>query len=304
MFSFLSPSAPEWAKFLSGKEYKEFMTRVDEYFKGKGLNYIHNNGRLEVPDNPFGMEQLGLVNLAQRCKLAGPGDWSEIIRDHFEGMIKANEFDKEFSKKKKDFSQVKEFIGVKLYHESYFDAVGMANVICRPFASAIIEVLIFDLPQTISNIKPEEANAWNVSTSDLFRIGFENIHKQYPANISKEAFETFSIWFCQADHFFVTNLALDHNEMKKYSGSKGALVGMPHRHALLIYPIESLEVVKAINTLIPVIAGMNNEGPGSISEKLFWYNEERYIEIPYELSEKKLSIKPPNEFVEMMNLLK
>lgn len=280
------------------------MTKVDEYFKRKGLNYVHNDGVLEVPDNPFGMNQLGLVNLAQRCKLTGDGDWSEIIRDHFDGMIRASEFDKEFSKKKKDFSYAKEFVGVKLYNANYFDAVGRENVICRPVAESIIEVLIYDAPHTISNIKPEDANAWDIAIGDLFKIGFENMRRQYSANISKEALETFSVWLCQANHFFVTNLALDHEEMKKYCGSKGALVGMPHRHALLIYPIESLEVVKAINMLIPVIAGMNNEGPGSISEKLFWYYGEQYINIPYERSEKNLSITPPAEFIDMMNLLK
>ena len=54
--------------------------------------------------------------------------------------------------------------------------------------------------------------------------------------------------------------------MLKYIGTEGALIGVPHRHTVIINPIESLEVAKAINILIPIINGMNIEGPVSIVE--------------------------------------
>jgi hypothetical protein len=280
------------------------MSALDDYFKRKGLTYTHRDGIINVPDNPFGMDQLGLVNLAQNCKLQdNENSWPEMITDHFETMIKANAFDKEFNTRKRDFSYVKEFIGVRLYHKSYFNALGLEKVLYKLFADVIVTVLIFDTPHTVTSIKPEDAALWNVPIDELFSIGTENMRQRYPPGISKENVGEVSIWFCQSNDLFATNLALDREAMEKYSGSKGALVGIPHRHALLIYPIESLEVVKAINTLIPVISGMNNEGPGSISEKLFWYRDGKYIDLPYEIGDKKLSFRPPDEFVEMIQSL-
>jgi hypothetical protein len=51
----------------------------------------------------------------------------------------------------------------------------------------------------------------------------------------------------------------------------GASIPVNHRHTLNIFPIENLEEEKAINSLIPIIMGMNNEASGSICNKIFWY---------------------------------
>jgi len=81
----------------------------------------------------------------------------------------------------------------------------------------------------------------------------------------------------------------------------GSLIGVPHRHAVIIYPIESLQVVQAINRLIPTIHGMHNEGPGSISNKLLWYQDDEFRDLPYGVEGNKLRFMPPEFFVEMLN---
>lgn len=49
---------------------------------------------------------------------------------------------------------------------------------------------------------------------------------------------------------------------------------------------------------------MNQEGPGSLSKNVFWYNENKLTNLPYELENGKLKFIPPNSFVEMLNSLK
>jgi hypothetical protein len=56
--------------------------------------------------------------------------------------------------------------------------------------------------------------------------------------------------------------------------------------------------------MIPITKGMFGEGPGSISSKLYWYDGEKLIDLPYELSEKKLKFTPPESFLNMLNTLK
>jgi len=86
-------------------------------------------------------------------------------------------------------------------------------------------------------------------------------------------------------------------------GAKGTLVGIPHRHAVFLYPIETLEVVTACNILIPVISSMYHDGPGSISNNLFWYYNGEFITLPFEIGEKELKFFPPEEFVDILNTL-
>lgn len=296
-------NVPEWANFFDKKEYNYFIDIVEEYFKQKNLKISINEGVIIIENNDFELNNLGLLNLAQICKQESKSLWKEIIVDHFNRMIDANKFEADFNKIINDFEQIQQYIGVRLYHKEYVETVGKENTVYREITDEIIELLVFDLPHTVTSIKPENVSAWNKQTNDLFQIGFKNIKSNYPLEISQQDMDEYSIWFIQSDNVFASNILLDKDDLKKYIGKYGALIGVPHRHAVIIYPIENLEVTKAINSLIPIIKGMNNEGPGSISDKLYWYNDNRLINLPYDIGDNKLQFYPPDDFVTMLNRL-
>ena len=79
---------------------------------------------------------------------------------------------------------------------------------------------------------------------------------------------------------------------------------MPHRHAMMIYPIENIQVTEAIRALIPAVFGMYHEGPGSLSPKLFWLYKGELIDLEYSLSDAGFDFKPPEKFIEILNQLK
>jgi len=297
-------NVPEWANFFDKKEYNCFIDIVEEYFKQKNFKISINDGVVIVENDDFGLNNLGLVNLAQICKQENRNAWKEIVADHFNRMIEANNFETDFNKKIKDFNQIQQYIGVRLYHKEYIETVGRENTVYRELTDEIVELLVFDLPRTVTSIKPENISAWNKQTNELFDIGFKNIKSNYPLEISQQDMKDYKIWFIQSDNVFASNILLDKAELKKYIGKHGSLIGVPHRHAVIIYPIENLEVTKAINSLIPIIKGMNNEGPGSISDKLYWYNDNKLINLPYNIGDNKLQFYPPDDFVTMLNGLK
>ena len=103
---------------------------------------------------------------------------------------------------------------------------------------------------------------------------------------------------------FTTNILFDLNIKKEFIGPYGSLIGIPHRHVVIIYPIKTLEVVEAINRLIPIIFGMEREGPGSISNLLYWFKDNEYTTLPYKISEDKMDFYPPQTFVDVLNQLK
>ena len=91
--------------------------------------------------------------------------------------------------------------------------------------------------------------------------------------------------------------------MAAYLGAHGSLVGVPHRHAVFIYPINDLKVVTVMQALAYAVHGMYTEGPGSISAKLYWYDGQKFTDIPYSFSETKIDFTPPDAFIEMLNEL-
>lgn len=299
-----SGNIPEWASFLNEEEYAAFIQAIDKYLRNLNIKYEIVKGVIVTPGvNEFGLNKLGLLNLAQKCKLDKKENYGSIVKEHLNSMIRANKFDKDFSKIINDFDKIKQYLGVRLYDNEYVGTVGKHNTIGKDFAGDIYAMIVFDLPDSVSSIKPQQAESWNKSIDELFEIGVENIKNKYPVNISKQGLDDFSFWFVNADHFFTPNIVFDLENRKELIGSKGALIGLPHRHTALIYPIDSIDVMKALNFLLPTVYGINSEGPGSVSNNLFWYNSNEFINLPYFIEDGKIQFHPPQSFIDLLSEL-
>jgi hypothetical protein len=306
MFSLFKkyPQVPEWASFFNSKEYQSFLDAVKYYFDKKNINYRIDDGVLHTKVNDFGFKILGLMNVSQVCKQDDIENYNLIVEEHFETMINANNFETEFNKIVHDFDKIKEYLGVRLHHIDYVVGIGRENTFGRILVEDIYAMIVLDLPHSIVNVKPEHLKLWNKDEDELFEIGTKNIKEKYEMSISKEDLGEFSIWFTtQHEHFFTPNIVLDLENREELIGTYGSLIGIPHRHSVLIYPIENLEVVKAVNRLIPIIQGMNEEGPGSISGYLLWFYNGIWANIPYRIEDNQVQIIPPDNFVEMLNQL-
>ena len=62
---------PDWSPFNSLEIHEKFETCVSEYFKSKNIEHKIVDGIVEIPNNDFGLNQLGLSNIAQYCKNEG-----------------------------------------------------------------------------------------------------------------------------------------------------------------------------------------------------------------------------------------
>jgi hypothetical protein len=215
MFSFLSfgkkdyKEVPEWANFFSQQEYTYFINLVETFFKQNGFEFTLDDGYVNVSDNDFGLNKLGLTNLAQTCYQENRSRWKGIISNHFNRMIEISEFESEFSKKVDEFENVKKYIGVRIYPIGYVQNVGPENTIYRNVTDELVELLIFDLPHAVINIKREVTEKWKISSDELFSIGQKNIRLNYKLEISEQSMTDFNIWFIQSDHVFASNIILE-----------------------------------------------------------------------------------------------
>jgi len=111
------------------------------------------------------------------------------------------------------------------------------------------------------------------------------------------------MWFINGENFFVANKALELSSLPIPQGTFGALVGLPNRHTVLVYPIDHMGVVDALQPFIVVLRGLFKDGPGSISRSLYWCHKGALIKLPYMLNEDELEFNPPPAFLEMMDQL-
>lgn len=293
---------PQWANFFTKEEYDQFIGLIYDYFAQHDVEFEIEDGVALLKEPHRGYDNFGLINLGQTCKLSSPEEWESNVADFFRSMERTHEFEQEFDSKLSDFEFIRPFIALRIYNAGFMDGIGQENFIFRHVTEQVVAMLVFDLPDSIKNISPETAEPWGKTHDELFTLGYENCRENYPFTVEKETFGESDFWLNHADHFFAPNIVLSlQDENKDLLGTHGALVGLPHRHVTFIYPIENLQVMDAIHTLIPVIYRMYEEGPGSISNELYWYKDGQLHNLPYELTEEELNFAPPEDFFNLLN---
>jgi hypothetical protein len=296
---------PGWASFFGPGQYQTFLDLVATHFSRAKCPFTLGDGVIHVDDDRLGgKQQLGLLNLGQLCARNEEKDWPGIIADHFRTLAKSHTEQQVLEARLSDFARVQELLAVRLWPRGYLDELDRSKIIHRTDLPGTITALVFDLPSSIRNVSPQEAQAWGRDDDELFELGLANVKENCIPNITEEDLGNDITATLFADEsFFVASHALLIEEHPDCLGTFGALLGIPHRHVLLAYPINDLRVIPAINRLIPIIAGMERDGPGSISRMLYWYKSGAYTELPYRIDRQTLQFTPPQDFVEMLNLL-
>ena len=77
---------PEWSPFDSLEDHNIFETAVSVYFNSKNIEHQIVDGIVVIKNNDFGLNQLGLSNIAQYCKNEGKAKFKEHITGHFESL--------------------------------------------------------------------------------------------------------------------------------------------------------------------------------------------------------------------------
>jgi hypothetical protein len=294
-------AAPGWTNFPNFSDYDAFVTLVKKYFDQKRLKFTVEEDIVVVEDPGWPYRQLGLSNLAQMCKQSRRSQWKSLIKEHFDGMHRADAFEQTFYAQAHDYAYAAPYIGVRVYPKEYISHVGEEVTIKRDLAEDLVVLLVFDFPHSVSNIRPETTIQWEKTNEELYEAGFGNTRMNYSSEVSAEDVNGIKIWFIQGDHFFVANAVLDLQLQPIPNGIYGALVGVPHRHAVMVYPIDNLDVVRALQPFVDILQGLFKDGPGSISESLYWYRDGQLTNLPYALNGNAFEFTPPQDFLDMMN---
>jgi hypothetical protein len=108
------------------------------------------------------------------------------------------------------------------------------------------------------------------------------------------------VWLVNDESFFTATHVLWAEELAGPPSPHGALVTVPNRHTLLVHPIEDLRVMSATNHMLELTRRMHAEGPGSISDGLFWLRDGALTRLPHRVEDSRLVFSPPDEFLDVL----
>ena len=295
------PAVPDWASFFSLAQYERFNELVLADFTRRGQTASLRDGCAFVEGAESGQ---GLQNLAQTCHMAGDEAlWPTVIRDHFERLERTMAQLESFQKNMADFEAAKPFLTVRLYPADHAEQAGPDNLVLRHDLEGTVTVLALDLPDAVMTVSPSMAKAWERPAEELFATALDWLRADATAETGQTDLGGVKLYMVASDGFYAASQVLRLKELDGFVGSFGALVGVPHRHGLLAYPIEGAGVLPALQKLLPAVRNMYQQGPGSISPDLFWFHDGAFTRLPVTVEGKNLVFAPPAAFQELLGRL-
>ena len=290
---------PKWASFFDRDEYRAFIESVaaDLHRRGDVVEIEQGVARLVLGDREE--HRFGLQNLAQICHQAQTDDWPEIIKGHFDGVIRSSS-SSALESLSSDWSLAQQAVKVRLYPlEAIEEALpGLAH---RDVAEGLLAVLTYDLPEAVATVPLGDIEKWPVSVDEAFDLGLANVLQQDPVHEEEIELEGGGSFIAYVgDSFFVTSRMLAVDDLVPDRGDLGVLVAVPNRHTLLLTPITDRTVLDTLNAMLLVAHERYAEGPGSLTPDVFWYRGPEHELLPLRAEEDAggLSFSPPEEFVE------
>lgn len=294
---------PGWASFFpSGAVYQRFCQAVMDGLARRGLEGAIHDANVQVIKDGR-PQSYGLQNLAQLCNRLEPDNWPAAIDNHFDNMFRSQQQAADLDQRAANFEEVRPLIKVRI-HPAGHPGVASGQCIHRSLADDLVEILTYDLPTSVVSVPSAHAAGWGRGHDELFELGRQNVRAE--GRLSPEplpAGDGATLFALTADSFFVSSHALLLADYLDPVTRWGALVAVPTRQVVLFHSIEDLRVVKVINTMIHVARQACAQGPGSITDSLYWWRDGRLQRLPVFMNKEQIHFAPPDEFVAVLNSL-
>jgi hypothetical protein len=227
-----------------------------------------------------------------------------LIARHFDSIAASERERQELARKVGDYAKVKELLALRLWPEEYVGALDKDKIVVRVDLEQTVTALVYDLPSVVQNVSPEDMARWKQPRDRLLEPALANTLRKYPVEVTSERLaDGVTLTLLWSDGLFGAVHALALENYRACHGREGALMSVPNRQAVICYPINDLETVPAVQSLMLVTLGMYQKGPGSISPHLYWWRQGRYTRLPVSLEDRKIRFEPPKSFLDMLERL-
>ncbi len=285
--------------FLSVAEWASLGHAVDTHLEERGVSY-HREGVELVLDDPQG--RASLVNLAHRCRHAPLDEWPSLVARHFAPLLDLPP---------DGLAQVDGFaaranLRVRIVGTDWLDRIPPDDdLVIRSIAPGLVAVLFVDLPGAIASVSPEDLTRWELSPVEAFDLGFDNVRLQEPVEVVRsELGNGVDGSLVVGDNHFVATNVLWLDDLLDLPSPQGALVILPHRHAIVVHPlVRARPASMAIHRLAELAATMHGEGPGSLTNAVYWWRIGQLDRLRTQLRPGGMSMTTTEEFDRMMRSL-
>jgi hypothetical protein len=195
------------------------------------------------------------------------------------------------------FAQAGPGLRLQLYPAS--DAGPGAEMVRWRLADGLDAVLVYELADGAPTVGPREAAAWRQPTDRLWWTGCDNVRAE--SNVRRgqartEEGQELTVLEGESEYTATNVLWLD--RLVSLDPARGAMVGVPNRHLVLVYPIRDRSFLAMVEVLARTVDHFHRAGPGSISPHLYWWRGGHLTHLPLRDSGGSVIFEPPDELAD------
>ena len=271
---------PDWCPWFTTGQWDHFRALVEAVLRLHGYDRprVELSGVAVVAGADGQQRHFGLAGLAGMAQETPEADWPVLIDAHFAGIATAEAEAAELDGAGLDV--VRPLLRARVHRAG--DMPAGAEPVYRPLGADLIEVLYLDLPSVVRTVGPDRVTRWDADVDALFWLGRENLRGEETDATVIEAAPGVPVHVDTGPH--------------------GALAVVPNRHMLAYHPIRDLSAVRAVTGLAQFALSQYGSA-GSLSPSLYWWRAGQATQIPAEITDDKITITPPEAFVDVLNAL-
>jgi hypothetical protein len=172
----------------------------------------------------------------------------------------------------------------------------------RAFAPGILMALVYDFPDSTASVPPNHVDGWPLDADAVWEIAIDNVRLEPQPTRQEVPAQSGVFTMTIDDSFYVATRALRLAD-EIPPATADAVFAVPNRHMLLWHVIRDLSVVSAIQGMTRVTSKAFLDGPGSISNQLYWWHEGQVVHLPVSSQGDNIAFTPPDEFMAFLDTL-
>lgn len=287
--------------FMTDSEAADLRALIARSFAAEGLEVEVLSDHALAADG----QQFGLWNLAAACHSSEGGrkDWDGLVAGHVHTLLNPPPAVADLTD-----AELLERVHSRLYDAPMLARSGTsAGEYGREIAERIIELLVADFPEVVNTLGPADVAArdadalWAAGRSHTLAVPVE-------ANGELKARDGAKIIVAMGESFYLASRIVDMPSLLvEVFGEReypfGVVVGVPHRHQVVLHPMDDLRSVYAAGVAAHFTATGYSDAPGGISPLLYWWNGDGFQTVSRIGSDGTVGIQAEGAFLDVVNAL-
>jgi hypothetical protein len=162
--------------------------------------------------------------------------------------------------------------------------------------------LVIDQADTMVYVTDEMIAASGKPGDEWLKRARANLRARTPADCLEVVHDESGLRLCSVGDAYDSSRALLVEELLPEFAQAGTLVAIPSRDELLVLPVEPKSLIHL--HLLKMLAEKNYQNaPYAVSDKVFWVHAGKWQVFPIAIRKDKVDVKPPTEFLDIVNTM-